>query len=104
MRTRLILSPQAEAELDSLSDYIATDSLEAALRFYEAAQDAFQRLLSMPDLGASRELKGRSAALRMWPVPGFPNHLIFYRPTDAGVEIVRVLHSARDLPGILEQN
>jgi len=31
---------------------------------------------------------------------GFPNHLVFYRVFDAEVEIVRVLHSARDMDTI----
>jgi plasmid stabilization system protein ParE len=41
----------------------------------------------------------------MRPIPDFPNHLIFYRPTttDVGIEIVRVLHAARDIPRILEE-
>jgi hypothetical protein len=54
----------------------------------------------MPELGAIRELRRRSALLRMWPIPEFPNHL---SSTDASVEIVHVLHAARDIPTILEQ-
>jgi hypothetical protein len=30
------------------------------------------------------------------------NYLIFYRPTDQGIEVVRVLHGARDLPPLFE--
>jgi plasmid stabilization system protein ParE len=40
--------------------------------------------------------------IRMWPIPDFPNHLIFYRLIETGVEIVRVLHSARDIALVLE--
>ena len=104
MSRRLIIAPEAELELDELVAFIADDSLEAAMRLYAAAESAFQRLLLMPEIGAMREmgtpgLKG----LRMWPIPDFPNHLIFYRPTNTGVEIVRVLHTSRDIPGILEE-
>lgn len=28
----------------------------------------------------------------------YANYLIFYRPIDDGIEIVRVLHGSRDLP------
>lgn len=28
------------------------------------------------------------------------NYIIFYRPTDRGSEIIRILHSARDIPNI----
>jgi toxin ParE1/3/4 len=37
----------------------------------------------------------------MWLVKGFEKYLIFYRTTDELVEIVRVLHAARDIDGIL---
>ena len=40
--------------------------------------------------------------LRMWLSPAFRNYLIFYRELPEGVEIVRVLHSARDIQRILE--
>jgi toxin ParE1/3/4 len=40
--------------------------------------------------------------LRIWRIDGFPNHLIFYRPIEGGIEIVRVLHGARDIDAVLE--
>jgi toxin ParE1/3/4 len=36
-------------------------------------------------------------SVRVWHVRGFRNYLIFYRPIDNGVEVVRVLHGARDI-------
>jgi toxin ParE1/3/4 len=39
--------------------------------------------------------------LRMWPIPGFKRYLNFYRPRRNGIEVVRVLHGAMDLPGEL---
>lgn len=47
---------------------------------------------------------GRQAGLRRWPIPGFRNYLIFYRPMENGVEIVRVLHGARDIAAALEED
>jgi len=35
--------------------------------------------------------------LRIWPVKGFPQ-LALYSESEGGVIILRVLHSARDLP------
>lgn len=37
------------------------------------------------------------AALRVWPVKGFPQ-LALYTESESAVIILRVLHSARDLP------
>ena len=31
----------------------------------------------------------------------FPKYLVFYRPITDGIEVIRVLHGARDLDGIL---
>jgi toxin ParE1/3/4 len=39
----------------------------------------------------------------MWPVPGFRNHLIFYRVTGDAIEVLRVLHAARDVRKLLEE-
>jgi toxin ParE1/3/4 len=36
----------------------------------------------------------------MWRVAGFPNHLIFYRPVESGVEVIRVLHAKRDIEAL----
>lgn len=104
MSNKLIIRPQAVYDLEDQALYLAADSIEAGLRLYAAAQAAYARLLSLPELGAPREFGlEQLAGLRMWPIPDFPNHLVFYRPIDAGVEIVRVLHSARDIPEIMEE-
>ena len=36
-------------------------------------------------------------------VPGFENHLIFYRVTEEAIEVFRVLHGARDIEAILSE-
>ena len=104
MTRKLVIRPQAVIDLDEQALYIARDSIEVGLRLYLAAHGAYARLLDMPELGSRRELAiPELNGLRMWPIPAFSNHLIFYRPSDAGVEIVRVLHASRDIPVILEE-
>jgi len=44
------------------------------------------------------ELEG----LRCFRIRGFENHFVFYRPHESGIEVVRVLHGARDLESILD--
>jgi toxin ParE1/3/4 len=61
----------------------------------------FEQLADMPELGSLREFKHPSLAqIRVWQVQGFRNHLVFYRPFQSGIEIIRVLHTARDIPTI----
>jgi toxin ParE1/3/4 len=37
----------------------------------------------------------------LWRANGFDSHLIFYRARESGIEIIRVLHGARDIGPIL---
>jgi toxin ParE1/3/4 len=48
------------------------------------------------------ERSPRLADLRFFPVTRFPNHLVFYRPLEDGLELVRVLHGAREIARLLE--
>jgi toxin ParE1/3/4 len=86
------------------ADYLAREaSLETALRFYDAARSTFEKIAQMPALGERRDSANpRLAGLRVWRVEGFEKHLIFYRPTEGGIEIVRVLHGARDIDSVLD--
>jgi toxin ParE1/3/4 len=57
----------------------------------------------MPDMGERRESPNRRLdGLRVWRIKGFPNHLVFDRSIDAGIEVVRVWHGARDIDNVLE--
>ena len=88
-------------DLIGLADYIALDNVEAAYRFLDAAEETFRDLEGMPFMGSSRDFQNTALeGIRMWRVKDFPRHLIFYRPIKDGVEIIRVLHSARDIAGL----
>jgi toxin ParE1/3/4 len=55
----------------------------------------------MPSIGSPREFRSRRLRnIRMWPVKGFEEHLIFYRENDDGIEVIRVLHGKRDIEDI----
>lgn len=95
------LKPKARQDLRELSEYIAQDSMDSALRFLDATEEAFALLLEMPEIGAAYEaLTPEVTGVRRWHISGFPNHVIFYRPTATGIDILRILHTARDLDQI----
>ena len=49
-------------------------------------------------MGAARPYRDPALeGLRMHPVRGFSEHLIFYLPLPDGIEIVRVLHAKRNI-------
>jgi toxin ParE1/3/4 len=98
--------PAADADLDQQADYLANEaSLGTALRFYDAVRITFDKIAQNPRIGQKREsLNPCLMGLRVWRVEGFEKHLIFYRPGDDGVEIVRVLHGARDIDTVLDED
>ncbi len=78
-------------------------SVNVARRFLQALHASFEGLSQMPELGAKRAFRNpRFFTVRMWPVKGFERYLIFYRPIDDGVEILRVLHGARDIERLFQ--
>lgn len=95
----------ARAEQDILEhfEYLLGERPEAALRFVEAVEKAFERLAEMPLIGVARPFdKPGLEDIRMWPVPDFEKVLIFYRPRPDGIEAVRVLYGMRDIPTIID--
>jgi toxin ParE1/3/4 len=90
------LSPQAETDLEEIGDYIAQDSPANARRFIEQLTQKFVVLARSPRIGRARpELK---PDLRSFP---YGAYLILYRIIEDGVEIVRVVHSARNLDDLV---
>jgi toxin ParE1/3/4 len=96
--------PLAVLDIVELAEFIARrTSLEAADRFVIAVEKTVELLARMPGLGTQWSSDHpRVADLRFFPVTGFPNHLIFYRRFADGIELVRVLHGARDIASLLE--
>lgn len=91
--TRVFWSARAERDLDSASDFIADDNLDAAERLIQTVERAAEKLGDYPLMGRT----GKLSETRELSVPGQPYFLV-YRCTEQGVEILRVLHGARDWP------
>jgi toxin ParE1/3/4 len=86
------VTPRAQADLDETWLYVAKDRPGAADRLIDRIIGHFSSLASNPELGAScAEL---AADLRQSTVG---NYIVLYRPRPARVEIVRVIHGARDV-------
>lgn len=105
MSRRITRRPEAEADLtDQFVYYLTHAGAEVAERFLAAVEEAAKRLLEAPGVGAKRSFRHPSLQdLRMQPVRGFERHLVFYRERDDGIEIVRVLHGARDIPNVMDE-
>jgi toxin ParE1/3/4 len=89
---QLRFAESAESDLVEIGNFIARDNPTTAARFVEEVEEHCQLLAAHPLLGRARD--ELVPGLRSLP---FGRYVIFYRALDDGVEIVRVLHGARDL-------
>jgi toxin ParE1/3/4 len=101
---KFILSEQALADVDLVHAHICADNPEAADRVQEAIFDGFDLLSRNPALGRRRHFRSHQN-IRSRVVTDFTNYLILYRelPDGSGVEVLRVLHGARDLDALFEK-
>jgi plasmid stabilization system protein ParE len=93
---RFKLSPEAAQDVQEIWAYTATDSIKAARRLRLQILDACQKIAENPGIGHSR-VDLTDKPVLFWPAGSY---LIIYT-TRKPVEIVRVLHGARDIPNLL---
>lgn len=89
---RILRRPRAVEDITDIWDYIADDSLDQADAWVDRLTEQFQVLAEQPLMG---RLRGELAP-RVRSLP-FGRYVIFYVPLDDGIDVVRVLHSARDI-------
>ena len=86
----------AEEDLIEIWLYIARDNPKAADRLLERIDQVCERLAESPGIGAARP--DLAPDFRYWVVG---KYLVLYRESVTGLEIVRVVHGARHLPGFI---
>ena len=100
---RLLQRPKARRDILSIVAYVADRNPAAARALYDAYDQALPTLRSHPEAG--RRYVPDHAALgnvRMLPIAGFADYLIFTRYDGDTIEVIRVLHGARDILAVLE--
>ena len=105
MTFKLIVRDRATQDLRQQANYIlANVTTAAAERYLEMAEKTFMQLLLTPGLGkVVGFVPDRMGEVRQWRIKTLTDYLIFYRANDDRVEILRVLHGARDLSEVLSQ-
>jgi toxin ParE1/3/4 len=88
--------PQAEQDLIEIYTHISGDNPIAAEKLVRSINSKCESLARNPMIGRARpELR---EDLRSFP---YGAYLILYRSVDGGVEIVRVVHAARNLDDLV---
>jgi antitoxin ParD1/3/4 len=94
-----VLSPEALQDLQDIWDFIASDNVNAADKLQDEFFDAFEELARWPGAGHKRsDLTERDVLF--WPVGSY---LIVYRCTRTPLQIVAVLHGARDVTVVVRK-
>lgn len=92
------LTPHARQEMLDMGDFVAESSVDAALKIYDALEEAFALLAQNPAIGHLREdLTDRP--VKFWPV--FSYYVIYDPASSNPLEILSVVHGARDVARLL---
>ena len=93
MRRRANLTPETRADIKYYARYLGEKVDGLDVTFNRSVRGTTDRLAEMPGLGSPYESdQSRLSVLRVQPVTGFPNHLIFYHEWGRSIRVVAVLH------------
>jgi len=98
MSSRFVLSTPASDDLEGILSYVLEESgAQRAQHVADHLREAFHRLTHAPGLGHRREDLTSAPVLfcAVW------SYLVVYKPDTTPLEMVRVLHGARDVGTIL---
>lgn len=92
---RITRRPLAAADILDIWDYIAEDGIDQADRWVDKLDEKLELIATQPLMGRARD--ELAADVRSFP---FRRYVIFYVPVDDGIDVVRVLHSGRDVDAV----
>ena len=96
---RYVFGLYVAEDLREIRDHIAKDSPDAARRMMVRFVNAFRLLAKRLELGHARE-DLLQPGIRFWPVG---EYLILYVAARTPIEILAVVHGARDVPAIVNR-
>lgn len=86
-----ILSPSAGTDIEGIFDFISKDDPDAAVQWAIALQAKFSFLTTHPQVG--RPFSSLGPGIRAIP---FGRYLLFFKFEHDALQVLRVIHSARD--------
>lgn len=96
---RVARRPLAAADILDIWDFIAEDSIDQADRWVDRLDEKLALLATQPLMGRARDELATN--VRSFP---FGRYVIFYAPMEHGIDVVRVLHSARDVYSVFAED
>lgn len=101
MTGSFILTPSASRDIDGILEYVLEHSgPNRALHVHRKLYDGFSKISAQPKLLGHIRDDLADESLRVYRVFWF---LVIYRPETKPVQILRVIHGARDVPRAFEE-
>jgi toxin ParE1/3/4 len=90
------ISAAASRDMANIGISLARYGTERSDGFFRRMGEVFSLLARSPGLGRLRPDLHNVRSFASKP------YVIFYRPTEKGIVVVRVIHGARDIPAVFE--
>jgi toxin ParE1/3/4 len=88
---------RAERDISNIADWIARDSESAAFNWLDELDQKFSVIAESPGIGTDRSDLRRG--VRSY---ASGNYLIFFKLSKSGVDVLRIIHGARDYRGFFK--
>ena len=96
--SHILRRPGVDDDVYFLALYLLEQSEEATRRFVDAVEVTLKDLAVRPGMGSPKHYDAAELEnVRSWAVQGFPNHLIYYVPLPDGIDVLAIMHGARDV-------
>ena len=88
-------APAARQDVNECAEYFESRDAAVADRFLESVRQTVEMLCDNPELGEQfrRDL---TRTIRKRGILNFANYLIFYRREESILQVLRIIHGARD--------
>ena len=88
-------APAALLDINECVEYFESRDRSVADRFLECVRKTVEMLCGNPELG-ERFRRNLTGTIRRRGILKFTNYLIFYRREDSTLQVLRIIHGARD--------
>ena len=103
MTLTIIKRPQAERDIEESFVFIGEKDIDSGLDFLFAVEQTLEFLALHPFVGRVGSFKVEELQnVRLWRVKTYEKHLILYLVSENAIEVMRVIHAARDYTKFFE--
>ncbi len=106
MPFQIIINDEAHLDLIDIAYFISSRSdPDTAERVVKHILGTYTKLSENPGLGVIRDFgRPHLRAMRMIPVSDCPNYLVFFKVEDDQLQVIRVLHGARNIERLISDS